>query len=271
MMPMRKFKIVFFLFLLGSVLQSPAQVWPNFKTDTKDFLLTGRNFYGSVLSGDKQTYSNAALIGVGVVGVSLLDKTVRSFALEHQSTFGNSLFSIDHYYGDKWYTAGGIAVLYLGGLLSGHDGIRETGLLSGEAWFYTGLTAVFIKELFGRSRPYQNAGPYDFHPFRFKEPNRSFFSGHASTVFAVSTVMASRIDNIFWKSAWYAAALLTSGARMYHDQHWLSDVTAGAVFGYAVGRFVVNRAQNQTSKKIQLSPGNSASGQQMIGITFFLD
>ncbi len=268
---MHKFLTVIFLVLLGSILQSPAQVWPGFKEDTKDFLLTGKDFYGTVLSGDKQTYTNAALIGVGVVGISLLDKTVRSFALEHQSNFGNSLFSIDNYYGDKWYTAGGIAVLYLGGLLSGHEGIRETGLLAGEAWFYTGLTAVFIKELFGRSRPYRNAGPYDFHPFSFKEPSRSFFSGHSSTVFAVSTVMASRIDNIFWKIGWYAAALLTSGARMYHDQHWLSDVTAGAVFGYAVGRFVVNRAQNQSSNKIQLLPGNSTAGQQMIGITIFLN
>ena len=268
---MRKHATILFLLLIGFTLQSQAQVWPVLKTDTKDFLFTGRDFYGAILSGDKKIYSNTALVGVGVIGISLLDKTVRSFAQKHQSAFSNSLFSIDNYYGDKWYTAGGIGVLYLGGLFSEHKGLRETGLLTAEAWFYTGLTAVFVKELFGRSRPYRNSGPYDFHPFSFTEPKRSFFSGHASTVFAVSTVMASRIDNIFWKTAWYAAALLTSGARMYHDQHWLSDVTAGAIFGYAVGRFVVHRAQNQTGSKIKLSSGNSAAGQQMIGITVFLN
>ncbi len=268
---MRKHATILFLFLIGFTLQSQAQVWTDFKTDTKDFLFTGQDFYGATLSGDKQTYTNAALIGAGIIGVSLLDKTVRSFAMKHQSTFGNSLFSIDNYYGDKWYTAGGIAVLYLGGLLSEHEGLRKTGLLTAEAWFYTGLMAVFVKELFGRSRPYRDSGPYDFHPFSFTEPKRSFFSGHASTVFAVSTVMASRIDNIFWKTTWYAAALLISGARMYHDKHWFSDVTAGAIFGYAVGRFVVHRAQNQTSSKIKLSSDNSAAGQHMIGITVFLD
>ena len=268
---MRILKTAFFLFLLGVVLQSQAQIWPNIKEDTKDFLHSGKDFYRSALSGEKQTYRNAALIGAGIIGISLLDKTTQSFALEHQNAFGNSLFSIDKYYGDKWYTAGGIALLYFSGLLSGHEGLRETGLLTAEAWFYTGLTAVFVKELFGRSRPYRDKGPYDFHPFRFNEPQRSFFSGHASTVFAVSTVMASRMDNIFWKCAWYAAALLTSGARMYHDQHWLSDVAAGAVFGYAVGRFVVNRTQKQTDSKIQFSPGNSATAARMIGITIFLD
>ncbi len=265
---MRRQTTILLLFLIGFTLQAEAQIWPHIKTDANEFLKSGKEFYGTLFTAEKRCYVNAALIGAGVIGISLLDKKIRSFAQENQSAFGNSLFSIDNYYGDKWYTAGGIAVLYSAGLLSGSKGLRETGLLAAEAWFYTGLTAVFIKELFGRSRPYRNTGPYDFHPFRFKEPSRSFFSGHASTVFAVSTVMASRIDNIFWQTAWFSAALLTSTARIYHDQHWLSDVTAGALIGYAIGRFMVDRDRDKKTSKLTISPQLSASRPPMVQIAF---
>ena len=268
---MRKSKIITLLFLISFALQSQAQIWPAIKTDTKDFINTGIDFYGAVFFGDKQTYKNAALIGIGVIGISLLDKTVRSFAQERQSTFGNSLFSIDDYYGNKWYTTGGIAAVYFSGLLSGHDGIRETGLLAAEAWLYTGWLTGVVKELFGRSRPYTNSGPYNFHPFSFTESKRSFFSGHSSTVTAVSTVMASRIDNIFWKAAWYTAAVLTCSARMYHDKHWLSDVAAGAVVGYAAGQLIVNRHQNPNSTIIKPFSGFSGAGHRMFGISVLLN
>ena len=271
MLIMRKQTALLFLFLIGFTLHSRAQIWPGIKTDTKDFLNTGSDFYGSIFSARKLTYKNAALLGLGVFGVSLLDKTMRTFAQEHQNTVGNSLFSIDDYYGDKWYTAGGIVVLYSAGLLSGNKNLRETGLLTAEAWFYTGLLTVIVKELFGRSRPYTNSGTYDFYPFRFTESKRSFFSGHSSTVMAVSTVMSSRSANFLWKTAWYSAALLTSTARIYHDQHWLSDVAAGALIGYFAGRFIVRKAQNRGGNKIQLSSRYSAAGRQMFGITILLN
>jgi membrane-associated phospholipid phosphatase len=111
--------------------------------------------------------------------------------------------------------------------------------------------------LAGRSRPYLNEGKNHFKPFSFSEDQRSFFSGHSSTTFAFSTVMANEVDNLAWKIFWYGAAGTVAGSRIYHDQHWLSDTIAGALVGYAIGNFVSRQARKR-DKKIQMMQ-NAAS------------
>ena len=264
---MHKTKLFLVIFIFNFTLQSNAQIWQKFKDDGGHFFNTGKELTNSMLNANNNDYLNFALISAGVAGISLLDKTTRSFALDHQTDFNNSLFSIDKYYGSKWYMLSGMSVVYFAGLFSKQKEIRETGLLTAEAYFYTAVITVVTKEIFGRSRPYLDSGPYSFKPFSFNERNRSFFSGHSSTVFAVSTVMASRIDNWFWKISWYAAAVLTAGARMYHDKHWLSDVTAGAIVGYAIGNYVLNR----NGKRVRISPGATSDKPMMIGLSIRLD
>jgi membrane-associated phospholipid phosphatase len=66
-------------------------------------------------------------------------------------------------------------------------------------------------------------------------------SGDATVAFALSAVMAGMIENRLWKIAWYGLAVVTALSRIYHDQHWLSDVLLSTIIGTIVGVWMVNK------------------------------
>lgn len=62
---------------------------------------------------------------------------------------------------------------------------------------------------------------------------RSFPSGHTATAFATAEFLRQEYKDV---SPWiciagYTAALVTGGLRIYNNQHWFSDVVAGAGIG----------------------------------------
>lgn len=66
----------------------------------------------------------------------------------------------------------------------------------------------------------------------------SFPSGHASSTFALATVVQQRLG---WKAgaAAYGFATYTAWTRVRDDKHWVSDTVFGGALGVAVGRAVV--------------------------------
>jgi membrane-associated phospholipid phosphatase len=103
------------------------------------------------------------------------------------------------------------------------------GLLSG------GITDG-LKVIVGRARPYQEQGAASFDPFG---GDKSFPSGHATTAFAIGSVIAAHSDQAWVKISAYSIASLVAFSRVYHDAHWSSDVAAGALIGTVVGETVV--------------------------------
>ena len=47
-------------------------------------------------------------------------------------------------------------------------------------------------------------------------------------------------ENKIWKIFWYLFAALTAAGRIYHDQHWLSDVIIAAFISVSVGIHINN-------------------------------
>lgn len=238
---MRKQLVVWIFILLTIPALSSAQIGDQFADDFKGSLKLGGDLTKSIFSSDNLGYY---LVGSALIAGSMffVDEPVRDFSQDHQTGFKDTIFGIDKYYGNIKYTPAAVLALYSVGLFSKNQSLREAGLRTSQAMVYTGILVTLTKEIFGRSRPHTNEGSTSFHPFTFKEDHRSFFSGHTSLVFSISTVMAHEIDNIFWKIGWYGMAVLVGGARIYHDKHWVSDVVTGAVIGYAIGRFVVNNS-----------------------------
>jgi membrane-associated phospholipid phosphatase len=70
--------------------------------------------------------------------------------------------------------------------------------------------------------------------------NLSFPSGHASNAFAGASVVAHHYGDKLGIPA-YVLATFIAGSRLANHRHHLSDVVAGAVFGYGVGRQVYRR------------------------------
>lgn len=131
---------------------------------------------------------------------------------------------------------GVLGVFYLAGLV-GHDdrarAVGEDGLAA--SLIAAGILTPALKEVAGRRRPNQTTKTFDFTPFG---GGASFPSGHTSEAFAVASVIATDYGSGWISAASYGSAALVGFARVHHQAHYLSDVTASALIGTAVGRSV---------------------------------
>jgi len=238
-----------------------AQSWSEFKDDADFTWNTTKNLGTALIEPSTEDLKIFTISTSLVFSSYFLDKTIRDFSQQNQTEFLDKVFFIDDFYGSRRFMIAGPLLLYTTGFFAGNKDIKEMGLHSAQAIFYAGIITAAIKEMVGRSRPSRNEGPGHFKPFAFREDSRSFFSGHSSVTFAASTVMANEVDNMAWKIFWYGAATWVAGARIYHDRHWFSDVFAGALVGYAIGKFV-SREADKDNQKIKLSTSMPAYGKE---------
>ena len=186
-------------------------------------------------------------------------------ALDNATGFGEKYGSISY----AGILSGGI---YLTGKIIGNKSLATTGRMLTESVLYSGLAVSLLKYTVGRSRPYTDEGPVTMFTYSFQEANVSFPSGHTATAFAISTVLANRIDNPIATVALYGLAGFTGYQRIYDNKHWFSDVFVGAVIGYFIGRSIVSSEDNRGSKDfwgdLNVMPTVSSSG---AGLSLHLD
>jgi len=101
----------------------------------------------------------------------------------------------------------------------------------------SGIITPTLKFVIGRDRPSESTSSTVFHPFSGSD--NSFPSGHATQAFAVASVISAHSDQVWVSVTAYTLAGLVGFSRIYHNAHWTSDVTAGALIGTFVGRGVV--------------------------------
>lgn len=203
-------------------------------------------------SPDSARKPNEALIRKGDVGfllgtvalaaaVSLADRPI---ALEVQKNdisrfrLGN-LSALGTKIGDP-YPAIFSGVLFGTGLLARQHEWTSLGREGVEAWAVSGVLVTLLKGVVGRARPYQdinNSGLYKpGYGFR-NDAYASFPSGHTTSAFAVATVLANGTGkNKPWIHRVVGILAFTGAAsvglsRMYHNDHWMSDVVVGAALG----------------------------------------
>jgi membrane-associated phospholipid phosphatase len=150
--------------------------------------------------------------------------------------------------GDPGSFATGTAV-YLIGRANGDRRVQSVGLHSVESILLADILGGGIKLVAGRQRPYVDVRtPNNFQLWRglSGDKYRSFPSGHTITAFAFATTV-TRESRFWWpRATWYVGTVFYGGAslvglsRMYNNQHWASDVMAGAAIGTLVGLKVVN-------------------------------
>jgi len=176
----------------------------------------------------------------GIGGFMAEDRDAYQWAVRNQSTSRDTAARYVSKFGAE-YAIGLSAGLLVGGLAFDNRDVRDTGRDAVEASILSGLlTNVVFKTAFGRERPYSSDGATVFKPF---SSNASFPSGHATEAFTVASVIAMRSDGWVVPTVSYTVASLVAVSRVYQQAHFPSDVLAGAVFGTAVGRFVVGRHQ----------------------------
>lgn len=138
--------------------------------------------------------------------------------------------------------------------------MAELALHGTEAVLVGQLFSGAIKNVAGRTRPYASAdtNSFDFGFGRgFKEAKyKAFPSGHATSAFAAAAAVVAETREWWPQSTWYVAPVMFGGAtmvglsRMYHEQHWASDIVMGAAIGTFAGLKTVRFNHTRTGNKI---------------------
>ena len=149
--------------------------------------------------------------------------------------------------------------MYLIGRAQGNRRVESVGLHSVEAILLADVLGGAIKFTVGRQRPFVDVKtPDNFQLWRgFKGDQwRSFPSGHTITAFAFASTVTR--ESKFWRpgATWYVGTVFYGGAslvglsRIYNNQHWASDVMAGAAIGTLVGLKVVNYTHSNPGNRL---------------------
>jgi membrane-associated phospholipid phosphatase len=127
--------------------------------------------------------------------------------------------------------------LYLSGALTKQSKLRETGLLGGEALVDGLIVSEVLKAATGRERPLEgDGGVHFFHG------SDAFPSGHTIGSFAFAALIAHQYhDNKAVVILAYGLATLVGASRFSARQHSASDIVAGGVMGWFIGRHVSER------------------------------
>lgn len=146
-------------------------------------------------------------------------------------------------------TVGGI-VVYGIARLAGQRTVTDVALHATESVVLASLASQLIRGPLGRARPYVT-NDSDQYNFKFgggfsSFDRRAFPSIHTSSSMAVATVLVMEMKrrNVaatpFVAPVLFAAGLLPGLARIQLNQHWASDVLAGAAMGVFSGYKVVS-------------------------------
>lgn len=180
-------------------------------------------------------------------------------------------------------TAGGI-LLYGIGRLTKSETVADVALHATESVVLASLASQLIRGPLGRTRPWVTAdtNQYDFDPFRgFRQfKNRAFPSIHTSSSMAVATVLTMETHRRHPGATpivaplLFGAGLLPGLARIQLNQHWASDIMAGAFMGifagYKVTKYSHDHPNNWFDRKLlKVSVTQAPNGQMMVGFSPF--
>jgi membrane-associated phospholipid phosphatase len=227
--------------------------------DGRIFLYDGASYFTAPL---RFSVDDWALTGLTVTSTFLffhLDEYITdAVARETTSSINDDIWDVPTNYGIVAYSNILSLATYTTGLLTGEDEVRKIGRMVFQSLSYSGILVMTLRVLFGRERPYSGKGAWAFTGISFDNEVQSFPSGHTTVAFAFSTVLAEYFDSAWSRIFFYGMASLTGFSRIYNNQHWFSDVFAGALLGLTSGFHVINeenKREQSTKSKLSFNIG----------------
>lgn len=247
------FYLLIFIFTLNIFeTQLLAQNHYNFK----QFITEGGDLIKRPVKWNLGDWLTLGGLAAGSYAIMHFDGNVRSEMLKDRSFNESAVIEFGRIYGEP-YTSSGLGLFFLiQGVASNNKANEKLGFEILQSFVYTGIITQIAKVTFGRTRPYIADSAFEFNPFQTLNDNFfSFFSGHTSIAFSLSTIVSGDVEGTGWKILSYAPALLTGFSRIYQNKHWTSDVFMGAAVGYLVGRFVINtHKENENYRDVNFIP-----------------
>ncbi|MFH0889066.1 MAG: phosphatase PAP2 family protein [Planctomycetota bacterium] len=190
--------------------------------------------------GAKRDYTDVQYLGAAVGStavLTLVDRPVRRYVTSSSNNTMNVMTDVAMTFGDK------NAVIYISLGAAGaanHAGnyyLADTSFLVAEAAFLANKASNGLKCL---NRNYQSQPNLKPSEGTNKYP---YTSNHTVTAFAGASVIASRTESPTVAIMSYSTAGLVAFARVYRDDHWLSDVWVSALIGTAIGTAIAELDQ----------------------------
>jgi membrane-associated phospholipid phosphatase len=156
--------------------------------------------------------------------------------------------------GNTLFLAAGEGTIFLIGQIRDDAKFREISYSIGQALVMETVILYPLKVVTNRERPNL-------------EDHHAFPSGHSTSAFAVAAVL----DHYYGPKVAipvYAAGAFVAFARMEQNKHYLTDVMAGAAFGWLIGKTVTRQADDKPRWTPTVSP--QAKG-IALGISINLD
>ncbi len=185
-----------------------------------------------------------AVVGVAA-GLYAYDQDLKEWAQKRRNGTTDDIARFAEPFGKGLYTVPALGLLYAYGYAVEDGKARETALLGVESFVISQVFTQILKYATHRRRP--GDGPrYDrWDGPGFSGEDISFPSAETTAAFSVATVIASEYDNtIYVPVIAYGIASMTALSRINDNDHWASDVFAGAAIGYFTARFLIRLHKN---------------------------
>lgn len=138
-------------------------------------------------------------------------------------------------------------------VLLGEGRIQNMGIISLQSIASAVGVSMAMKYAVGRARPSEGLGQRSLSGDR---SNASFPSNHSAVAFAAITPFAQEYD-----APWlYGVAAAGAMGRIANRQHWVSDVVAGSVVGYAIGSWLWQAQRDDSKSRFAITPGPKQFG-----------
>ncbi len=199
----------------------------------------------SPLRMDGKSVLIAGGVAAAVGGLMATDKPIQQGFQENRTTATNDIArSLETIGFARTVLGANVALIGAGWLFREHEEgnrLMRTALVSLESQlFVEGIVGV-TKLGIGRARPTGEEGAHSFSPF--DSFDTSFPSAHAARSFAVAAVFAESYPQPVPFLA-YTTATLIALSRIQLNEHFASDVLAGAALGFFIGKALSWRHKN---------------------------
>lgn len=211
-----------------------ARIWQDFKYDIESIGGGFLNAFTQPVRWEKDDYMIAGATVTGISLLYLVDEETSEFFRRQQNDIPKGILDAGWYFGRPEVSYGLTAGVYLFGLFTDDEKVREAGALLFTSAAATGVFQQTMKTFTGRGRPGLDKGKNQFRLFRGGHAYGSFPSGHTILSTTVIYGLSKQFESPWIKGGLYTLGLITPMNRLVEGAHWFTDVALSVVVSVAI-------------------------------------
>ena len=255
---------------ISMVQKKKNPIWQNLKYDASNMAGGFLNAYTQPTRWKKDDYIKLGATAAGITLLHFADEDINDYFNKQEPHVPGVIKDFGWYFGSPQNNYGLTGAVYLFGLFTNNEEVRQTGVLMITSASAAGLIQQVSKSLAGRARPSAGFGSNHFKPLGGSAAYRSFPSGH--TVLSVTTMYAlsKQFKNPWVKAGFWTVGMVAPVSRLWAGAHWFTDVALSAVLSVAIVEGVDSYLKrNQKYNYSEFKPQKRINWQLVAGPTQF--